>query len=124
MSSSFRKKKNTEKDLNKIFSFQNCRLGNLKNIYQEIYKRVITPFYNVLLIMIALLLIIKSKDTINFRLYKIKIYIIGFIAVIFLETSLKFITSTLLQNLIVISIPLLLFFILYLYFFNKLKYRI
>ena len=74
--------------------------------------------------MIALLLIIKSKDTINFRLYKIKIYIIGFIAVIFLETSLKFITSTLLQNLIVISIPLLLFFILYLYFFNKLKYRI
>ena len=118
------KKKNTEKDLNKIFSFQNCRLGNLKNIYQEIYKRVITPFYNVLLIMIALLLIIKSKDTINFRLYKIKIYIIGFIAVIFLETSLKFITSTLLQNLIVISIPLLLFFILYLYFFNKLKYRI
>ena len=118
------KKKNIEKDLNKIFSFQNCRLGNLKNIYQEIYKRVITPFYNVLLIMIALLLIIKSKDTINFRLYKIKIYIIGFIAVIFLETSLKFITSTLLQNLIVICIPLLLFFTLYLYFYNKLKYQI
>jgi lipopolysaccharide export system permease protein len=118
------KKKNIEKDLNKIFSFQNCRLGNLKNIYQEIYKRVITPFYNVLLIMIALLLIIKSKDTINFRLYKIKIYIIGFIAVIFLETSLKFITSTLLQNLIVVCIPLLLSFTLYLYFYNKLKYQI
>ena len=118
------KEKNIEKDLNKIFSFQNCRLANLTNIYQEMYKRVIIPFYNILLIMIALLLIIKSKDTINFKLYKLKIYIIGFMTVIFLETSLKFITSTLLQNLLVASIPLLLFFILYLYFFNKLKYKI
>jgi len=118
------RKKNIEKDFNKIFSFQNCRLANLTNIYQEIYKRVITPFYNVLLIMVALLLIMKSKDTINFRLYKIKIYITGFTAVIFLETSLKFITSALLQNLLVASIPFLLFFIFYLYFFNKLKYRV
>tara|TARA_B110000037_G_scaffold138297_1_gene156514 strand:- start:508 stop:1644 length:1137 start_codon:yes stop_codon:yes gene_type:complete len=118
------KEKNIEKDLNKIFSFQNCRLANLTNIYQEMYKRVIIPFYNILLIMIALLLIIKSKDTINFKLYKLKIYTIGFMTVIFLETSLKFITSTLLQNLLVASIPLLLFFILYLYFFNKLKYKI
>ena len=94
----------------------------MTNIYQGLYKRLITPFYNILLIMIALLLIMKSKDTINFRLYKIKIYIAGFIAVIFLETSLKFITSALLQNLLVASIPLLLFFVFYLYFFNKLKY--
>ena len=116
------KEKHIEKDFNKIFSFQNCRLANMTNIYQGLYKRLITPFYNILLIMIALLLIMKSKDTINFRLYKIKIYIAGFIAVIFLETSLKFITSALLQNLLVASIPLLLFFVFYLYFFNKLKY--
>jgi len=77
------KEKNIEKDLNKIFSFQNCRLANLTNIYQEMYKRVIIPFYNILLIMIALLLIIKSKDTINFKLYKLKIYIIGFMTVKF-----------------------------------------
>ena len=118
------KEKHIEKDFNKIFSFQNCRLANMTNIYQEIYKRLITPFYNILLIMIALLLIMKSKNTINFRLYKIKIYIAGFIAVIFLETSLKFITSALLQNLLVASIPLLLFFVFYLYFFNKLKYQV
>tara|TARA_B110000037_G_scaffold53210_1_gene65195 strand:- start:602 stop:1738 length:1137 start_codon:yes stop_codon:yes gene_type:complete len=118
------KEKHIEKDFNKIFSFQNCRLANMTNIYQEIYKRLITPFYNILLIMIALLLIMKSKDTINFRLYKIKIYIAGFIAVIVLETSLKFITSALLQNLLVASIPLLLFFVFYLYFFNKLKYQV
>ena len=118
------KEKHIEKDFNKIFSFQNCRLANMTNIYQEIYKRLITPFYNILLIMIALLLIMKSKNTINFRLYKIKIYIAGFIAVIFLETSLKFITSALLKNLLVASIPLLLFFVFYLYFFNKLKYQV
>ena len=116
--------KNIEKNFSKVFSFQNCRLANLINIYQEVYKRLIAPFYNVLLVMIALLLIMKSKDTINFRLYKIKIYIIGFTTVIFLETSLKFITSTLLQNLLVASIPFLLFLILYLYFFNKLKYHV
>ena len=116
--------KDIEKNFSKVFSFQNCRLANLINIYQEIYKRLIAPFYNILLVMIALLLIMKSKDTINFRLYKIKIYIIGFTTVIFLEASLKFITSTLLQNLLVASIPFLLFLILYLYFFNKLKYRV
>jgi lipopolysaccharide export system permease protein len=120
---SLEKERDIEKDVNKIFSFQNCRLGNLKNIYQEIYKRIITPFYNILLVMIALLLIIKSKDDDNFKLYKIRIYIIGFTTVIFLEISLKFITITLLNNLIVSSLPLLLFLFLYLYFLNKLKYQ-
>jgi lipopolysaccharide export system permease protein len=118
------KEKNIEKNFSKVFSFQNCRLANLINIYQEIYKRLIAPFYNVLLVMIALLLIMKSKDTIDFRMYTIKIYIIGFTTVIFLETSLKFITSILLQNLLVASMPFLFFLILYLYFFNKLKYRV
>jgi lipopolysaccharide export system permease protein len=117
------KEKNIEKNLNKTFSFENCRLANFKNIYQEIYKRIITPFYNVLLIMISLLLIMRSKDTDNYKLYKLKIYMIGFISIIFLEISLKFITSILLKNLLVSLLPLFFFFILYSYFLNKLKFQ-
>ena len=117
------KNKNIKKSINRIFIFQNCRLANLKNIYQELYKRIITPFYNILLVMMALLLIMKSKDDNNFKFYQLKIYILGFIAIIFLETSIKFISPILLKNLFICFLPFFLFLLLYVYFLNNLKYQ-
>ena len=117
------KNKNIKKSINRTFIFQNCRLANLKNIYQELYKRIITPFYNILLVMMALLLIMKSKDDNNFKFYQLKIYILGFIAVIFLEISIKFITPILLKNLFICFFPFFLFLLLYVYFLNNLKYQ-
>ena len=49
----------TEENTMRTYGFTNCRIDNLENIYQEIYRRIILPFYDILLVMIALLVILK-----------------------------------------------------------------
>ena len=115
------KKIKLEKDLNITYGFDNCRLANLENIYETLYGRLIKPFYNIVLVMIALLLILKSKDDHTFINYKFKIFAFGFLFIIFLETSAKFIGVNLLHNIFVSVLPILLSFLMYVYFWTKLK---
>ena len=104
-------------------SVHNCRFENLDNIYKELYKRFIIPFYIPTLILISLLLIIKSKENINYLKYRIIIFVIGINAIIFSEITLKFIQEIFLKNLIVISLPLIIFISLYIFFIQKLKFK-
>ena len=101
----------------------NCRYENLDNIYKELYKRFIIPFYIPTLILISLLLIIKSKENINYLKYRIVIFIIGINAIIFSEITLKFIQDVFLKNVLIILLPLILFLLLYLFFIQKLKLK-
>ena len=104
-------------------SVHNCRYENLDNIYKELYKRFIIPFYIPTLILISLLLIIKSKENINYLRYRIVIFIIGINAIIFSEITLKFIQDIFLKNILIILLPLILFISLYLFFIQKLKLK-
>ena len=99
--------KDTETNAMKAFNFTNCRLQNLKNIYQELYKRLIIPFYNPLLFMTALLLILRSKDDTLFNRHKFLVLIFGFILIVFLETSVKLISSDLVLNSAIFTLPIL-----------------
>lgn len=115
--------KDKKKNFSKVYGFNNCKFSNIKNIYKELYKRLIKPFYNILLVMIALLLILKSKDDHSFPRHIFKIYILGFLFIVFLETSSKFIGSSLYHNLFFFFLPFFLFFSFYLFFFTKLEDR-
>ena len=111
------------KDIDFKNSVHNCRYENLDNIYKELYKRFIIPFYIPTLILISLLLIIKSKENINYLKYRIVIFIIGINAIIFSEITLKFIQDIFLKNILIILLPLILFILLYLFFIQKLKLK-
>ena len=111
------------KDVDFKNSVHNCRYENLDNIYKELYKRFIIPFYIPTLILISLLLIIKSKENINYLKYRIVIFIIGINAIIFSEITLKFIQGIFLKNILIILLPLILFILLYLFFIQKLKLK-
>jgi len=102
--------------------FPNCVINNLRNVYKEIYKRLVMPFYIPLLVMLSLLLILKSKDDHSFKFHKLKIFILGFFLIIFIEISLKFIGINIIKNLLIYLLPLLLFFLMYFYFVNKFKF--
>jgi lipopolysaccharide export system permease protein len=115
--------RNIETNPMAIFDFTNCRLQNLENIYQELYRRLILPFYCPLLFMIALLLIFKSKDEILYSQHKYKVFIFGFIFIIFLEISAKFISSKFILNYIIFSLPFLFYLLLYFYFIKKLNLK-
>ena len=114
--------KTTDKiELSKKILVRNCGLSNLENIHQELYSRLVKPFYITFLIVVSLLLILKSKSNYLFSLNKIKIYFLGFVAIIFLEVSTKFINTNLIQNLFFIILPIFFILTIYIFFLKSLK---
>ena len=93
---------------------QNCTIENLDNVYKEIYKRLIIPFYIPVLILISACLILYSKESINYSRYRLVIFLIGLIIIIFSETTLKFVKNTFELNVKLVIIPLIILTILYL----------
>ena len=116
--------KDKKKNFKTVDNIRNCRLENLDNIYKGIYGRIITPLYCTVLVIISLFLIIKSKHESTFRFYKFKIYAYGFLLILFLEVSLKFIGASLLHNLFFIILPFVLSALLYFFLINKLNFKI
>tara|TARA_B100001121_G_scaffold302956_1_gene316240 strand:- start:37 stop:1167 length:1131 start_codon:yes stop_codon:yes gene_type:complete len=100
---------------------RNCELKNLDNIISEIYKRLIIPLYLPSLMLIALLLIIHSKEKINYSKHRLKIFLIGLLVIIFSELTLRFVNHSFNNNLIIIIIPIILCLFLYYYFLIKLR---
>ena len=99
----------------------NCTARNLKNIYEDLYSRLIKPLYITFLIAISLLFILKSKSNPTFKSYKFKIYLLGFIFIIFFESSAQFVSINLLQNSFISILPIFFVLIIYLYFLKTLK---
>ena len=116
-------------NLEKEFKFteikviNNCLYENLKNIYEELYSRLLKPFYVTFLITITLLFILKSKDHPSFNSNKLKIYIFGFLFMIFIESTSNFVTTNLLQNLFLLILPFLFILIIYIYFLGTLRVK-
>ena len=102
---------------------RNCEFKNLDNIISEIFKRIIIPLYLPSLMLIALLLIIHSKEKINYSKFRLKIFLIGLLIIIFSELSLRFVNNSLYNNLILILIPVIMCIFLYYYFLNKFKMK-
>ena len=105
------------------YSINNCKIENIKNIYKELYIRLIKPLYITFLISVSLLLILKSKEAPLFRFYKFKIYLFGFFSIIFFEASSGFIKTNIIQNLFLLFLPFLFFFLIYFYFLTQLKFN-
>tara|TARA_B100000787_G_scaffold164356_1_gene146970 strand:- start:1800 stop:2936 length:1137 start_codon:yes stop_codon:yes gene_type:complete len=105
------------------YSINNCKIENIKNIYKELYIRLIKPLYITFLISVSLLLILKSKEAPLFRFYKFKIYLFGFLSIIFFEASSGFIKTNIIQNLFLLFLPFLFFFLIYFYFLTQLKFN-
>ena len=93
---------------------QNCTIENLDNVYKEIYKRLIIPIYIPVLILISTCLILYSKESINYSRYRLVMFLIGLLTIIFSETTLKFVQNTFVLNVKLIFIPLIILTILYL----------
>ena len=100
---------------------RNCEIKNLDNIISEVFKRLIIPLYLPSLMLIALLLIVNSKEKINYSKHRIKIFLLGLLVIIFSELTLRFVDNSFNNNLIIILIPIILCLFLYNYFLFKFK---
>jgi len=99
----------------------NCIPENLKDIFQEIFKRLISPFYLMTLSLIACLIIIKSKDDYEYFRHKFGLFILGVITIIISEISIKYSSANIPQNIHIFSLPILFLITIYLYIKFKLK---
>ena len=95
-----------------------CQKTTVKRMYEELLKRLAYPFYIPLLAMIAVLIILKSKEDRSSGIYRMILFFIGFVAIVIGEISVRYASPDLAPNLKFFITPLLLFFI-FNYFFNK-----
>ncbi len=114
---------NIYKKENKKF-IQNCTTENLDNVFKEIYKRLLIPLYIPTLILVSLLLIIYSKENINYTKYRIGIFLSGLIIIIFAETTQKLIQNSLENNIKIFVMPLFIFLLLYFLVFSKINLKL
>ena len=92
----------------------NCNLRNIDNVFKELYKRHIIPLYIPILIIISLIHLIYPKEKINYTKCRIYIFLIGLFLIIFSETTLRFVSDSLLFNINMTTIPIIIFLVLYL----------
>ena len=104
--------------------FRNCNEKNIGNIVKEIYKRFIIPFYIPILCLIPFLLITSSKENLNYNKIRLATFLIGFFAIIFSETTIRFISNLYIQNIGIIISPILIFLLIYFYLFYKFNIQI
>ena len=100
-----------------------CEKSYLKNIKQELLKRIYLPLYLPLLALIACFLILKSKDNHEYINFKFKLFIIGIVFLIISEVSLRYAGLNNKYNLIFILTPIILFLSLRTIFNNQLRFE-
>ena len=99
---------------------QNCYRDDPRNIYKELFKRLVNPLYLPVLILISLLLILKSKENIKYNKNKYIIFLIGFLTIILSESLLGYVTGNSFKNIPIIILPLILTLLVYSFYFYKL----
>ena len=105
----------------------NCNneiLFPLKEIYEELFKRIIFPIYMIILALISSSLLVKPRSNLSFGNYKFLIFVIGFVLIIFSQLSFKFVFNSIYIEVLTILFPILSIFIFYLSIFIKTKFRI
>ena len=104
-------------------SIENCKISNLNNLFKEIYKRLLIPFYIPVLTLITFILILSSKENTDYSRLKLLTFLLGLFFIIFSETTIRFISETLIKNIYIVSIPYITFFILYLILYRKFTFN-
>jgi len=109
-------------------SFKNetikCDESSIDNALQEFFKRFYKPIYLPLIALISSLLLIKSKESRNYRFYKNFLFIIVFFVIVISEISLRYVSSNTIGLWFFILFPVILFFLIYVYLIAILNKRI
>jgi lipopolysaccharide export system permease protein len=97
----------------------NCSKSNKDNIFKELYKRFIIPFYILVLSLIPLLVIILSKENSKYSKLKFMTFLIGLFIIIFSETTIRLISDSIIKNISISLLPFIFILILYSIFFKQ-----
>ncbi len=99
----------------------NCTERNKNNIYKEIYKRFIVPFYILVLSLTSLFLFLLSKENSKYFRLKLITFLVGLFFIIFSETTIRLISESIIKNISISLLPFIFIITLYLIFLIQLK---
>ena len=104
------------KDISRsLINFLQCKEQSFDDVKQEIFKRVIKPFYIPLVALICCLVIFVSRDKINFKRKRFYIFLISFLSLAFSEILLKYSGKSIFGFGLFLLTPIIFFIIVYLY---------
>ena len=99
-----------------------CDFNSLKNINQEIYKRFVKPIYFPLLTLVCCFLLTFSKIENNFSFKTIKVFLYVFLILVLSEILMRYIETSQLLFVLVIILPIMIFFLIYKFLLSKVNY--
>ncbi len=102
---------------------EKCENRKLTSISEELYKRLVLPFYTLIISLIAASLIIEPKSKYFNKFHKLNIFIIGSSIIILSQISLKFLLLSVNMIYLILLLPIILviFYYILLLFFTKFK---
>ena len=95
----------------------------IKDIYEEVYKRIINPIYIIILSLISSLVILKAKIIRIAKLAKFLIFFLGFAIIVMSELTYKLINLSLKFEVMSLLLPIILILIFYFYILIKSNFR-
>ena len=101
----------------------NCDASNPRDIYRELFERLITPLYIPLLILISSINIFFSKENNKYFKYRFLTFLFGFFTIVISESSMGYIDKVFYKNIILILIPVISILIIYISMIFKLKIK-
>ena len=100
---------------------QNCNISLVKQINQEIFKRLYKPIYIPLIALICSFLIILPKNSERYSTQSKLTFLFGFLLLIFSETTLRYSSENIHSTIIYLLAPWIIFISTYIFFYFKVK---
>ncbi len=113
-----------KKDLLLDSKIQTCEGRKLKSISDELYKRLILPFYTLIISVIAASLVVEPKSKYFLKFHKLNIFLIGSFIIILSQISLKFLLSSSIMLYIVPLVPIILIILYYILLLIITKFKL
>ena len=95
-------------------TFAFCKKGAKKQTSQELFKRLMMPFYILAISFIASTLVVNFKSDFLLNYKKIFLFIVGILIIIFSQFSIRLIGDIIFKDVIISSLPFVLILFLYL----------
>ena len=119
----FLKKEIDKKTIINNPKIKSCHTRTLKSLSEELYKRLILPFYTLIISLIAASLIIEPKSKYFNKFHKINIFLIGSLIIILSQISLKFflLSVGMVYTILILPLILVIFYYFLLLIFTKFR---
>ena len=118
---------NNYKSTNEIIDKLNnktCESRTLKSISEELYKRLVLPFYTLIISLIASSLVIEPKSKYFLKFHKLYIFLAGILIITLSQLSLKTFLNSTNVSFLILLLPLMLVLIYYLILLVCTKFKL